>query len=46
MLRSLGILFYEMITTKVPFNKIGEIIHKKTPILPSEFTEFDDLLGG
>jgi hypothetical protein len=34
-----------MITTKTPF-KISEIGSKKTPKLPSEFAEFDDLLGG
>jgi len=44
-LRSLGIILYEMITTKTPF-KIGEIVYKQTPILPSEFTEYDNLLGG
>ncbi len=33
-----------MITTKMPF-KMSEIESKKTPKLPPEFAEFDNLLG-
>ena len=45
-IRSLGVIFYEMCTNKLPFRDDHEILTKQTPKLPKLYEDINPLLEG
>ena len=45
-IRSLGVIFYEMCTKKLPFGDDHEIETKQTPKLPKLYEDMNPLLEG